>query len=147
MQRGFNQDLKWKKQKQILTLMSTSCTLDKDDGGRKYRGMVGFLLYLTTSRLDTMFYVSMYARFQAKSKEINLTTIKCIMRYLTSIPLMSLWYPKGASCDLVRYSDSNFVGCKLDRKSITGTCHFIGNSLISLHSKKQANVVLSITDA
>ena len=48
---------------------------------------------------------------------------------------------------MVGYSDSDFVGCKLDRKSTSGTCHLLGSSLISWHSKKQACVALSTTKA
>ena len=38
-------------------------------------------------------------------------------------------------------------GCKLDRKSTSGTCHLLGSSLISWHSKKQACVALSTAEA
>jgi len=48
---------------------------------------------------------------------------------------------------LTGYSDSDFFGCKLDRKSTSGTCHVLGVSLISWHSKKQAYVALSIAEA
>jgi len=47
------------------------------------------------------------------------------------------------SFNLVGYSDSDFVGCKLDRKSTSGTCHLLGSSLISWHNTKQACVALS----
>lgn len=50
------------KSKSISTLMSTSCSLDKDEGGnpvdeRKYRGMIVFILYITAYHLDMMFVV------------------------------------------------------------------------------------------
>ena len=45
------------------------------------------------------------------------------------------------------YSDSDFVGCKLDRKSTSGTCHLLGHGLVSWNSKKQACVILSTTEA
>ena len=45
------------------------------------------------------------------------------------------------------YNDSDFGGCKLDRKSTGGTCHLLGSSLVSWHSKKQACVALSTTKA
>ena len=44
-------------------------------------------------------------------------------------------------------SDSYFAGCKLDRKSTNGTCHLLGSSLISWHSKKQTCVALSTVEA
>ena len=51
------------------------------------------------------------------------------------------------SNSLIGYSDSDFAGCKLDRKSTSGTCHLLGSSLISWHSKKQACVALSTAEA
>ncbi|PNX58596.1 copia protein, partial [Trifolium pratense] len=132
--------------------MSTSCYLDKDEGGKsvdesKYRGMIGSLLYLTASRPDIMFSVCMCARFQANPKESHLSAVKRIMRYLIGTQKMGLWYPRGTNCTLVGYSDSDFAGCKMDRKSTSGTCHLLGNSLVSWHSKKQASVALSTAEA
>jgi len=60
---------------------------------------------------------------------------------------MGLWYPSHSLIHLVGYSNSNFAGCKLDRKSTSGTCHLLGSSLISWHSKKQACVALSKVEA
>ena len=54
---------------------------------------------------------------------------------------------KLGAYNLVGYSDSDFVGCKIDRKSTSGTCHFIGYALVSWHSKKQNSVVLSTAKA
>jgi len=47
----------------------------------------------------------------------------------------------------VGYSDSDFAGCKLDRKSTSGTCHLLGSSLISRHRKKQGCITLSTAEA
>jgi len=57
------------------------------------------------------------------------------------------WYPSEVSLNLVGYSDSNFAGYKIDRQSTNGTCHLLGSSLISWHSKKQACVALSTAEA
>jgi hypothetical protein len=54
-----------------------------------------------------------------------------------------LWYLKGAKLELVGYSDSNYAGCKVERKSTSGTCPLLGISLISWSSKKQNSVALS----
>ena len=94
-----------------------------------------------------MFSVCMCARYQACPKESHLSAVKRIMRYLIGTCTMGLWYPKGASSSLIGYSDSDFAGCKLDRKSTSGTCHLLGNSLISWHSKKQVSVALSTAEA
>ena len=44
---------------------------------------------------------------------------------------IGLWYPKGDNFELIGYSDADFVGCKVERKSTRGTCHFLGHSLVS----------------
>ena len=53
----------------------------------------------------------------------------------------------NSSINLIRYLDADFAGCKLDRKSTSRTCQFLGVNLISWFSKKQNSVVLSITEA
>jgi hypothetical protein len=62
--------------------------------------------------------------------------VKRISRYLVHTPNLGLWYPKGSTFDLLGYSDSDYAGCKVDRKSSSGTCQFLGRSLVSWSSKK-----------
>ena len=69
------------------------------------------------------------------------------MRYLLGTINLELWYPNNSSYNLVRYSNSDFAGCKTDRKNTSGTCHFIGSTLVSWHCKKQNSVVLSTPEA
>ena len=69
--------------------------------------------------------------------------IKGIFRYLSETIHIGLWYPRGTHIDLTCYSDANFAKYKVDRKSTSGTCHFLGPSLISWFSKKQNSVALS----
>jgi hypothetical protein len=118
------------------TPMSPSTKLDKDEKGKPvdvklYRGMIGSLLYLTASRPDIMFSVCLCARFQSCPKESHLIAVKRIFRYLLGTIDLELWYPKSNSFDLISYTDADFAGCKIDRKSTSGTCHFLGHSLIS----------------
>ena len=72
-----------------------------------------------------------------------MTSVKRILRYLKYTPNIGLWYPKGAHFDLVGFSDSDYAGCKVDRKSTSGGCQFLGRSLVSCSSKKQNFVALS----
>nr|KYP69722.1 hypothetical protein KK1_008923 [Cajanus cajan] len=104
--------------------------------------MIGSILYLIASRPDIMFSVCLCARYQSNPMESHLSAVKRIMRYLLGTTNLGLWYPKNMPFNLVGYSDSNFVGCKIDRKSTSGTCHFIRSTLVSLHSKKKNSVVL-----
>jgi hypothetical protein len=73
--------------------------------------------------------------------------VKQILRYFVSTPFFGIWYPKGSTFDLIGYSDSDYVGCKVDRKSTSRTCQFLGRSLVSWSSKKQISVALSTTEA
>jgi len=138
--------------KEASTPMGTSCYLDKDESGIKvnqtmFRDMIGSLLYLTISRLDIMQSVCVCACFQANPKESHLTAVKRILKCLKGTYYFELWYPLGASPSLIGYSNVDYGGCKIDRKSTSGTCHLLGCSLVSWHSKKQACVDLSTTKA
>ena len=89
-----------------------------------YISMIGSLMYLTSSRPDIMFSVCVCARFQVNPKVSHLTAVKRIFRYLKGQPKLGLWYPRESSFDLVAYSDSDYAGATLDRKSTTGGCQF-----------------------
>jgi hypothetical protein len=73
--------------------------------------------------------------------------VKRILRYLVSTPCFGIWYPKGYTFDLIGYSDYDYAGCKVDRKSTSGTCQFLGRSLVSWSSKKQTFIALSTAEA
>jgi hypothetical protein len=132
--------------------MAVNGHLDLNEDGKPvdqkvYRSMIGSLLYLCVSRPDIMLSVCMCARFQANPKECHLVAVKRIFRYLVHTPNLGLWYPKGSTFDLLGYSDSDYAGCKVDRKSTIGTCQFLGRSLVSWCSKKQNSVALSTAEA
>jgi hypothetical protein len=138
--------------KSIKTPMATNGHLDLDEGGtivdqKLFRSIIGSLLYITASRPDVMFGVCTCARFQASPRDVHLKAAKRILRYLKHTPNIGLWYPKGAQFELIGYSDSGYVRCKVDRKSTLGCCQFLGRSLVSWSSKKQNSVVLSTAEA
>ncbi|GKA46958.1 hypothetical protein Tco_0739841 [Tanacetum coccineum] len=104
-----------------------------------YRSMIGSLMYLTASRPDIMFAVCACARFQV-------THVKRIFRYLKGQPKLGLWYPRDSPFDLEVFSDSDYDGASLDRKSTTGGCQFLDKRLISWQCKKQTIVANSTTE-
>nr|GEZ77684.1 hypothetical protein [Tanacetum cinerariifolium] len=73
--------------------------------------------------------------------------VKRIFRYLKGKPHLGLWYPKDSPFNLVAYSDSDYAGASLDRKSTTGGCQFIRCRLISWQCKKQTVVATLSTEA
>jgi hypothetical protein len=138
--------------KPAKTPMGTDGHVDLNKGGKSVdqkarRSMIGSLLYLYASRPDIMLSVCMCARFQSDPKECHLMAVKRILRYLVATPCFGIWYPKGSTFDLIGYSDSDYAGCKVDRKSTSGTCQFLGRSLVSWSSKKQTSVALSTAEA
>ncbi|GJV88668.1 putative ribonuclease H-like domain-containing protein [Tanacetum coccineum] len=112
-----------------------------------YRSMIGSLMYLTSSRPDIMFAVCACARFQVNPKISHLHAVKRIFRYLKGQPKLGLWYPKDSPFDLVAYTDSDYAGASLDRKSTTRGCQFLGCRLISWQCKKQTMVANSTNEA
>nr|GEU36030.1 uncharacterized mitochondrial protein AtMg00810-like [Tanacetum cinerariifolium] len=119
----------------------------KDVDVHTYRSMIGSLMYLTSSRPDIIFAVCACARFQVTPKASHLHAVQRIFRYLKGKPYLGLWYPKDSLFDLVAYSDSDYAGASLDRKSTTKGCQFLGCRLISWQCKKQTVVATSSTEA
>jgi hypothetical protein len=87
------------------------------------------------------------ARYQSDPSECHLVAVKRILQYLVATPCFGIWYPKGSTFDLIGYADSDYAGFKVDRKSTSGTCQFLGRSLVSWSSKKQTSVALSTAEA
>ncbi|GJU29993.1 hypothetical protein Tco_1173582 [Tanacetum coccineum] len=113
----------------------------------QYRGMIGSLMYLTATRTDIQFSTCLYTRYQANPKESHLIAVKRIFRYLKGTPSLGLWYPKCLGFDLKGYSDSDYVGCNMDRKSTSGACQLLGGKLVCWSAKKQQSVAMSSAEA
>ncbi|GJQ89441.1 hypothetical protein Tco_0000580 [Tanacetum coccineum] len=136
----------------MKTSMSSDTKLTKDKecesiDSTKYRGMIGSLLYLTTSRTNIMFSVYLCARFQEAPKTSHLDAVKRIFRYIKGTTHLGLWYPKGTGIETVVYADSDHAGDYVDRKSTSGICTFVGCRLTSWFSKKQTALAISTTEA
>jgi hypothetical protein len=129
--------------KPLSTPMSTTTALDADEDGepvdqKEYRSMIGPLLYLTAIRPDIQFSVCLCARFQVSLRTSHRQAVKRIFRYLRYTPKLGLWYSASSSLSLLGFSDADFAGCRVDRNSTSGTCQFLGSSLVSWSSHKQS---------
>ncbi|WVZ63610.1 LOW QUALITY PROTEIN: hypothetical protein U9M48_013226 [Paspalum notatum var. saurae] len=138
--------------KPMTTPMSTNMALDADEDGeavdqKEFRGMIGSFLYLTATRPDIQFAVCLCAHYEASPRTSHRQAVKRIFRYLKFTPKLGLWYSSGSSLSLRGFSDADHVGCRIDRKSTSGTCQLLGTSLVSWSSRKQASVALSTTEA
>ncbi|KAK4842847.1 hypothetical protein QYF36_000766 [Acer negundo] len=141
------------KVKHCDTPMSTTLKLSKDASGKSveqtlYHGMIGSLLYLTTSRPDISFSVGVdvCARYQADPKESHLSSVKRIIRYVNGTYNYGIWYSFDTNASLVGFSDADWAENCDDRKSTSGGCFFLGNNLVSWFCKKQNSISLSTAE-
>jgi hypothetical protein len=135
-------NFKMEDSKAMTAPMSTTTTLDADEDGKhvdqkEYRCMIVSLLYLTATRPDIQFLVCLCACFQASPRTSHRQAVKRIFRYLRHTPDFGVWYSTSSSLALHGFSDADFAGCRLDRKSTSGTCQLLGSSLVSWSSRKQ----------
>ncbi|GJT48338.1 putative ribonuclease H-like domain-containing protein [Tanacetum coccineum] len=103
------------------------------------RGTIDKTLFIKKDKCDIL--------FQVTPKVSHLHVVKRIFRYLKGQPKLGLWYPRDSPFDLEAFSDSDYAGASLDRKSTTGGCQFLGKRLISWQCKKQTIVANSTTEA
>jgi hypothetical protein len=91
--------------------------------------------------------VCLCARFQASPCSSHQTTVKRIFKYIKHTHEFGIWYSASSSLDLVGFSNANFPGCGVDRKSTSGTYHFLGSSPVCWSARKQSPVAQSTTEA
>jgi hypothetical protein len=127
--------------KPMSTPMSSAASFGPDEDEevvdqREDRSMIGSLLDLIATRPDIQFAVGLCVRFQASQRSSHLMVVQRIFRYLKHTPEFGIWYSASSSLDLVSFSDADFAGCGIDRKSTSDTCYFVGSSLICWSSQK-----------
>nr|GEY05110.1 retrovirus-related Pol polyprotein from transposon TNT 1-94 [Tanacetum cinerariifolium] len=110
----------------VDTPMVEKSKLDEDKEGKAvdpshYRGMIGTLLYLTSSRPDLQFAICMCARYQARPNRKAHTCSKRIFRYLRGTVNRGLWYPKDSSVVLTAFVDADHAGCQDTRRSTSSS--------------------------
>ncbi|GKE34221.1 integrase, catalytic region, zinc finger, CCHC-type containing protein, partial [Tanacetum coccineum] len=108
------------------TPMVEKSKLDEDLLGKPvdatiYRGMIGSLMYLTSSRPDLIYVVCLWAWYQAKPTEKHLNAVKQIFRYLKGTINMGLWYSKDTDMSLTAYADADHAGCQDTRRGTPGS--------------------------
>ncbi|XP_022867077.1 uncharacterized protein LOC111386830 [Olea europaea var. sylvestris] len=112
-----------------------------------YRTIVGCLVYLTITSPDIAYAVHIVSQFVSAPTTVHWAAVVCILRYLCGTCFQSLLFPSTSSLVLRAYSDVDWASDPIDRKSTTGFCVFLGDSLISWKSKKQIVVSCSSTEA
>ena len=134
--------------KPAVTPMATGTKLSKYDEGSYvdptlYKRLVGSLMYLTTTRPDIMFAVSIISRFMEAPNSAHWQAGKRILRYIVGTINYGIRYTSSLNFELIRYTDSDFAGSVDDRKSTSGYVFSLGSRAVAWASKKQPIVTLS----
>nr|GEY35521.1 uncharacterized mitochondrial protein AtMg00810-like [Tanacetum cinerariifolium] len=112
-----------------------------------YRGMIGSLMYLTSSRPDLIYVVCLCAQYQAKPTEKQLNAVKWIFQYLKGTITMGLWYSKDTDMSMTAYTDVDRAGYHDTRRSTSRSAQFLGDKLVSWSSKKKKSTKTFSTEA
>jgi hypothetical protein len=128
--------------------------LTRDGEGEKinntyYKQMIGSLMYMTATRPDLTYAVSLISRFMEAPTELHYQAVRKILHYLKGTLDYGLFYKKKKSerHELVGFSDSDYAGDVDDRKSTSGYVFLLSGVAVSWSSKKQLVVTLSTTEA
>ncbi|KAL0314769.1 UNVERIFIED_CONTAM: Retrovirus-related Pol polyprotein from transposon RE2 [Sesamum angustifolium] len=113
----------------------------------RYRKLVGRLLYLGFSRPDISFAVQQLSQFLQHPREPHWDAALHLVRYLKGSSTLGLFFGTDSPLTLSAFSDSDWASCLDTRRSVTGYCVFLGGSLVSWKTKKQATVSRSSAEA
>jgi len=138
--------------KAVSTPMNQKEKLSKEDGADKvdegyYRSMIGCLMYLTATRPDILFVVSLLSRFMHCASETHLVAARRILRYVKGTIDYGVKYESCQNFKLCGFSDSDWAGSIDDMKSTSGYCFSIGSGVFSWCTKKQETVAQSTAEA
>jgi len=112
-----------------------------------YRKMVGKMIYLNITRPDLSFTVNWLSQFMHEPKEVHLKVLFKLIRYIKNAPGQGLLYSKNGNMVVKGYCDADWAACQISRKSLTGFCIMLGDSLISWKTKKQNTIARSSCEA
>eukprot|EP00253_Pinus_taeda_P030134 PITA_30134 len=138
--------------KAAITPKVMGLKLSKEDSSKDfdpslYKSIIGSLMYLTATRPDIMFVVSLISRFIERPKEAHWQATKRILRYVKGTKQFGILYTTSECSDLIGYTDSDWVRSVDYRKSTSGYVFHMGSGAISWASKKQSIVALSTVEA
>ncbi|KAG0598392.1 hypothetical protein M758_12G069100 [Ceratodon purpureus] len=112
-----------------------------------YQRLVGKLIFLTHTRIDIAYAVSVVSRFMQCPQEPHLQAVKHLYRYLRGTIDFALHYRRGEGSELQGFTDADWAADAHDRKSTTGFVFFLGSTPITWNSRKQPTVALSSTES
>ena len=104
-------------------------------------------MYLTASRPDLMFVVSLLSRLMSRPTEMHLQVGKRVMRYIKGTADFGIFYRKQDNEKLMAFTNNDYAGDLDDQRSTSGYVFLLGRGVVSWASKKQPIVTLSTTEA
>jgi hypothetical protein len=137
--------------KPAITPLDPSAKLHQDESKpyediSSYRRLIGKLLYLTNTRPDISFATQQLSQFMQKPTMSHFKAACRVVRYLKMNPGRGLFFPRDSDMQILGYSDADWTGCLDTRRSTSGFCFFIGNSLVSWKAKKQDTICRSSSE-
>ncbi|GJU49714.1 uncharacterized mitochondrial protein-like protein [Tanacetum coccineum] len=123
------------------------CETDKQVDGNQYRRLIGRLLYLQATRPDITYTVNILSQFVGDLRQSHIDATGRLFGYLKATQGQGILIPKGGGINLTAYSDSDWLGCPITRRSRTCYLLLLGGAPISWKSKKQSVVSRSSAEA
>ncbi|KAF5458648.1 hypothetical protein F2P56_022662 [Juglans regia] len=113
----------------------------------RYQRLVSKLIYLSHTKPDIAFALSVVSQHMHSPKETHLEAVHKILRYLKGSPGKGLFFKKCESKEIEVFTDADWAGSAQDRRSTTGYCTFVWGNLVTWRSKKQNVVARSSAEA